>query len=173
MDRLQLQFSTTTHWASGIIRLFSHSYFSHVDAVITPGIPGLDSLTPRPYGLLGASDPGGVMIRAHNHYPFKTRRRITIVTDKADRIIELLASQIGKPFDSTAMGRVLDLNQRDWHKKDSWYCAELICWAFEEAEFFSYPLVVSKNRVTPYDLLLVLNHAFLDHNELNREVTDA
>lgn len=172
LDRLQLQFSTTEHWASGLIRLMTHSHFSHIDTIIPPGIPGLENLTPSPYGLLGASDPGGVMIRDPHYYPFKTRRRITIETDKADKVIELLATQIGKPFDATAMARVIDLNQRDWHKKDSWFCAELICWAFEEAGFFPYPLVQSKNRVTPADLLLILN-PYYDPAELNREVTDA
>ncbi len=172
MDRLQLQFSTTTHWASGLIRLMTHSHFSHIDAIIPPGFPGLESLTPKPYGLLGASDPGGVMIRTHDHYPFKRRRRITLVTDKADEIIRLMATQIGKPFDSTAMARVIDLNQRDWRMKESWFCAELICWALEEAGFFPYPLVQSKNRVTPADLLLILNPYF-DPVELTQEVTDA
>ena len=114
LGRLTLQFSTTPLWQSGVIRLLSHSHYSHVNVVIPPGFPNLEGLTPHPYGLLGASDPGGVMIRDPDYHVFKTRRRLTLITDKADKIVEAMATQIGKGFDDEALHRVIDLNWRDW-----------------------------------------------------------
>jgi len=174
LDRIQFQFSTTDHPISGLIRVFTHSEFSHVDAVIMPGFPTLENLTPNPYGLLGASnpgypDPGGVQLRAPNYHKMIKRRRITLMTDKADKIVELLASQIGKEFDEEALVRALDTNPRNWRLKNKWFCAELVLWALEEAGFFPYPLVGTKNRVTPGDLLLILN-PYYDPVELGREV---
>lgn len=148
-----------------------HSPFSHVDVIVPPGLPNLENLTPKPYGLLGASDPGGVMIRTPNYHEFKTRRRISIQTDKADIFIQKMASQIGKPFDDEALYRVIDLNQRDWRAKEKWFCSELVTWALEESGFFPYNLAVTKNRITPADLLLLLNPYF-DPVELEREVAE-
>jgi hypothetical protein len=171
MNEIVLQFSTTTHWQSGIIRLMTHSPYSHVDAVIPPGLPDIDKLTPKPYGLLGVSDPGGVMIRQAHYQGFKTRRRVTMKTDKADAFIQNMVSQLGKPFDPEALLRVVDLNRQDWRQRDKWFCSELVTWALEEAGFFNYDLAVTKNRVSPADLLLLLN-PYIDPNELNTEVID-
>ncbi len=110
---------------------------------------------PEPYGLFGASDPGGVICRSHDYQPFKTWHRATIITPLADRIVELVTSQVGKPFDDVAMKQVMSDEPRDWKVPDAWFCSELICWACEEAGLFK--VVVPKNRVTPSDLLLLLN----------------
>lgn len=147
-DHLCLVFSTSFAWQSGVIRLMCHSPYSHCDVMVED---------PVPHGLLGASDPGGVMVRSHDYQPFKAWRKATIKTDKADKVIELVKSQIGKPFDASAMHHVISEQQRDWKQPDAWFCSELICWALEEAGFFPYRLIVPKNRVTPADLLLLLN----------------
>jgi hypothetical protein len=173
LDRLTLQFSTTPLWQSGLIRLMSHSRFSHVDAIIKPGFPGIEAITPKPYGLLGASD-NGVMIRVPNYHVFKERRRITLETDKADAIVDALVSQLGKPFDEEALHKAIDLNWRDWRDDGSWFCSELMMWALEEAGYFDdekYPPKVDKNRVTPADLLLVLRGRF-DPEEYAQDITE-
>ena len=155
-----LQFSTSHAWQSEIIRFMCHSPFSHVDVIVPD--------PPRPHGCLGASDPGGVMIRPGDYQKFKTRRRATIVTEKAGAIIDLIQSQIGKPFDPKAMKAVLSSEPRDWRDPSAWFCSELVVWALERAGFFSH-LIVPKNRVTPADLLLLLNN-WIDPVEFAREI---
>lgn len=145
-DNFTLVFSTSFAWQSGVIRFMCHSPFSHVDIMLP---------SPNPYGLFGASDPGGVTLRQHDYQPFKAWHKATITTPLADRVIELVLSQKGKPFDDVAMKQVLSDTPRDWKIPDAWFCSELICWACEEAGLFR--VVVPKNRVTPADLLLLLN----------------
>ncbi len=146
-DSFTVVFSTSFAWQSGIIRFMCHSPFSHAD-IMLPG-------PPHPYGLFGASDPGGVILRNHDYQSFKAWHQATIHTPLADRIIELVLSQEGRPFDSVAMKQVLSDHVRDWKVPDAWFCSELIAWACEEAGLFK--IVVPKNRVTPADLLLLLN----------------
>jgi len=174
LDRLQLQFSTTGAWQSGLIRLATRSEFSHVDMVVPPGLAGLDALTPKPYGLLGASDPGGVMIRPPNYHAFLKRKRLTLVTDKAEAIIRRWATQVGKPFDDQALQRTFDLNWGDeWRDPDKWYCAEGVDWALLEEGFFDgrpFPVVVRLNHVTPEDIINQLAGEF-DPAEFAKEYT--
>jgi len=159
MDQLTLQFSTTSWAGSGAIRIATRSDFSHVDVVIPPGIAGLENLTPKPYGLLGAAEPGGVQIRPPDYQRFIHKRQLTLVTDKAGAIIKALATQIGKPFDHDALKRVFDPNFRDWEDNGKWYCAELVMWGLLEGDYFahrSYPVNISIGHVTPEDILGVL-----------------
>jgi hypothetical protein len=158
MNQIILQFSTSFAWQSGVIRFLCHSPFSHVDLILPD---------PVPHGCLGASDPGGVTVRAHDYQPFKTRRRATIKTDKAYEIVKLVQSQIGKPFDPKAMKAVLSDEPREWREPDAWFCSELIAWALEKSGFFSH-LIVPKNRITPSDLVLLLN-VWIDPEEFGRE----
>jgi hypothetical protein len=140
-------FSTSYALSSTLIRFLCHSPFSHAD-IMLPG-------PPHPYTLFGASDPGGVKQRPHDYQLFKAWRQATITTPLADKIVDLVRSQEGKPFDSIAMKHVLSDEPRDWKVPDAWFCSELICWACEEAGLFK--VVVPKDRVTPSDLLLLLN----------------
>jgi len=128
-----------------------HSPFSHVDIIL-------------PEGCLGASDPGGVMLRPFDYQIFKLKQRTTIKSDKTDKFIELVQSQIGKPFDPKALRSVLDNTPRNWRIPDAWFCSELVVWALEEAGFFPYKLIVPKNRISPADLLLLLN-PWIDREE--------
>ena len=115
-----------------------------------------------PEGLLGASDPGGVMIRPPDYEPFKLRQRATIKTGMADAIVALAKTQIGKPFDGAALHAFLhpdhpQTQSRDWRNVAAWFCAELHTWTCETLGFWPYRLLVSPNLVAPADLLLLLN----------------
>lgn len=157
-DTLTFQFSTSLEWSSGVIRRLCHSPFSHVDYV-------------TPDGLLGASDPGGVKIRPFNYQKFGTRRWAVVRTDKAARFHEIIRTEIGKPFDNDALWCFLgQMPTRDWRKPDRWFCSELITYALEESGFFPYKLVVAKDRVSPPDLLLLLN-PYLDVMRFSQEIT--
>ncbi len=145
-DSFTIVFSTSFALSSALIRFLCHSPFSHCDILLPE---------PIPYGLFGASDPGGVILRKYDYQKFKTWHQATIHTPLGDRIVELVLSQKGKPFDDVAMKQVMSDEPRDWKIPDAWFCSELICWACEEAGLFR--VVVPKNRVTPADLLLLLN----------------
>ena len=67
-------------------------------------------------------------------------------------IIEAAASQIGKPYDYSALlGLAL---HRDWQRENAWFCSELIAWAFEQNK---QPLLRSEvlRRVTPQHLWML------------------
>jgi hypothetical protein len=155
VGELIIQYSSSTAFASGIIRRLCHSAFSHVDIVL----PG--------EGLLGVSgedhklgDAGGVRVRSFTPWTYiAPPKQIRLKTDKADKIIANARSQLGKPFDNGALWDFLSdgPGDRDWRCEDSWFCSELVIWSIEEAGFFPVPLIQPKNRVTPADSLLILN----------------
>ena len=144
-DQFTLVFSTSFSWQSRIIRMMCHSQFSHVD---------LKVYDIEPYGLMGAAD-GGVAIRLHDEWPFKSYHETTIRHPNAAVFKQLVRSQLGKPFDDVALHQVISEIPRDWKKPDRWFCSELQAWALEEADIIK--IIVPKNRVTPGDLLLLLN----------------
>jgi hypothetical protein len=84
---------------------------------------------------------------------------MVIKTDKADAIVAAATSQLGKPFDSRSLKGFLSAKFpgiRDWRDPDSWFCAELVVWAFERAGYWKNPpLPWPKNRVSPTDTLLL------------------
>lgn len=161
---LQIQFSTSTAFTSGIIRRLCHSEFSHVDIVV----PG--------EGLLGVSgsdhsinDIGGVQIRPPGMWPYlNPPKTVRLKTDKADAVIALARGQIGKPFDNGALYGFLEdmgkTKKRDWRDHGAWFCSELVAWALESGGFFPYSLIAAKNRITPGDLLLLLNGFMTEDN---------
>ncbi len=160
---LSIQFSTSTAFTSGIIRRLCHSEFSHVDIV-------------TPEGLLGVSgsdhtinDIGGVQIRPSGMWPYLNPPKVArLATAGADAIIEVAKTQIGKPFDNDALYNFLEdmghTKKRDWRDHGAWFCSEFVAWALETCDFFPYTLVAAKNRITPADLLLLLNPFMTEEN---------
>jgi hypothetical protein len=175
--QFQLQFSTTPLAASGLIRVATKSKFSHVDVVVPRGLdPALDVFLPADasYGLLGASDPGGVMLRQPLYHQFLRRHRMTLVTDLADEFFQVMKGEIGKPFDNTALLRALDPNWRgaDWKDNGSWFCAELVAWALLRIGFWKHrkwDVEINLYNVTPEDILKYLAGDY-DPVEFDREL---
>lgn len=138
---IRLQFSANSGFISRAIRFMTFSDYGHVDFVLRDG------------RLLGSHIIGfrGVAIRPANYLTF-TRTLIAEVDADDDVVVALAESQIGRPFDYTAF-----INygfQRDWQEEDSWYCSELVAWAFKTG---GVPLLnwnVETWRITPRDLLL-------------------
>lgn len=172
MSEIVLQFSTTqdslSNWVSALIRRLCHSPFSHVDFVLDDG------------SLLGASDnaqapvlkgnPRGVAIRPPDYQAFGVRRRMVIKTDKADAIVNCALTQLGKPFDSSALHDFFNdafPGVRDWQENGRWFCAELVIWAFETGGYWlPTELLWPKNRVSPTDIFLIF---LMDSNWSNRD----
>ena len=158
MTKIVLQFSTcATSWQSTVIRKLCHSPFSHVDFVLPDG--NLLGSSGSPEIPVVEGNPNGVAVRPPNYQEFGIRRNAVIETNKGDEIERILRTQLGKPFDDEALYDFFGDFQlpRDWRQPDRWFCSELFTWAFEKGGLFSYDLLVPKNRVSPPDLLLLLN----------------
>lgn len=67
-------------------------------------------------------------------------------------VIEAATTQLGKPYDYTAVAG-LGL-RRVWKDADSWFCSELVAWAFDQG---GSPLfrTESMRRVTPENLWML------------------
>ncbi len=191
MAELLIQYSTSTAFASGVIRRLTHSPFSHTDIVITPEVAKHFNVSP---GLLGASgpdatterclayrrrhgrsaDPGGVLIRSMDPWPYMfppLTARLRCTDKVHDDTIAFALSQREKPFDKKAMHAFLrdraglSIVRRDWRDPAAWYCAELILRAPEVGGLFPYELILTKDVVSPNDTLLVFNPFIINAEE--------
>ena len=169
---VKLQFSTTVDaWAnrwSWVIRHMCHSPFSHVDFLMPDG------------SLLGASDSPaapvlkgnsrGVAIRPNDYEVYGYRRSMTIETPLSEQIMAAALSQLGKPFDNSALkGFLSDAppGKRNPMDNASWFCSELVIWSFETAGYwYPRPSVWPKNRISPSDILMLF---LFDPNWTNRD----
>lgn len=132
---ITLQFSTTKGIGSRVIRWATWSPFSHVDLVLDDG------------RLLGATARYGVTVR--DPEPTSACARFQVEAPAA--VVSMASSQIGRPYDWPGIfGYGF---RRSWQAQDSWFCSELIAWAFQEAGF---PLLRAERayRITPRDLLI-------------------
>lgn len=141
MATISLLFSTSGHPMSAVIRLGTWSDWSHVAI-----IDGDD--------VIEATAPAGVrrlpVVQAIAH---ATQAVIVELPCRDPRaVIAAAASQIGKPYDWTA---VLGLGlRRNWQEDDAWFCSELVAWAFQRA---GEPLFRAEvlRRVTPQHLWML------------------
>jgi len=158
---IRLQFSRSTELVSLLIAKACRSPFSHVDAVLEDG--NLLGASDSPNAPFVSGNPGGVAIRPPNYQPFAIRRiaHVYVPQRVETRFYDLLHSQLGEPFDNSAMHAVFSGNisdPRDWKDESAWFCSELKAWCLEEAGALDVPPLISKNRVTPPDLLLIISH---------------
>lgn len=68
----------------------------------------------------------------------------------AEAIIAAVRSQIGKPYDWTGFGGFV-FRSRNWQEDDSWFCSELVAWAFEQGGSPLFTPGISW-RITPQHL---------------------
>jgi hypothetical protein len=162
---IKLQFSMSTEASSALIGRITHSPFSHVDIILpdTHRFPGaLLGASNSPNALVLEGNPNGVAIRPPNYQLFR-RRNVAILAAPAAieaAFYEAALSQLGKPFDSAALHAFLDgapHTGRDWREDDQWFCSEHATWSLEKAKWFPWPIIVSKDRIAPPDLLLLSN----------------
>jgi hypothetical protein len=158
---IKLQFSRSTENISKLIAWACRSPFSHVDYVMADG--NLLGASDSPHAPFIEGNPCGVAIRPLDYQPFAIRRiaNIYVPSRVEARFDELMRSQLGEPFDSSAMHAVFkpdNMGERDWRDASMWFCSEFKVWGFEEAGALDVPPLVSKDRVTPADLLLIISH---------------
>ena len=174
LSELLCQFSTSPAFASMVIRRLSHSRFSHLDFILPGegllGVSGLGDYISG--GGMQTHDPGGVMVRPFDAWVYLEPPKIARVqapeaTVRA--IIEAGRSQIGKPFDNSALWGFLSdqvyEKKRNWRDTGQWYCSEFATWSQESGKLFPYPLIVTKDRVSPGDNLLMIN-PFMSHENI-------
>jgi hypothetical protein len=155
---LQIQFSTSTAFSSSVIRRLTHSPFSHVDFMLPDGLLGVSGVDES------IKDIGGVRVRPFNAWPYLTTPKVAHLNcpdEVTKKVIDAAKTQLGKPFDSSAMWGMLEDQAteklRNWRDPAQWFCSEFVAWAMETGGLFPYPLAVMKNRVSPADVLLLAN----------------
>ena len=137
MNAVTLVFSRKHHIGSLLLRAFLWSGWSHVAIVdgedVIEAVAG-DGVRRRPMAALLAESSEFVVV--------------SVPALNAQAVVAAAASQIGKPYDWRG---VLGIGfRRRWQDADSWFCSELVAWAFREA---GHPLFrLDEWRITPRDL---------------------
>lgn len=129
-----LQFSTQNTLLAAGIRWATWCDYSHVDFVL-------------PNGDLYGAIPKGV----RRHWPENYTRTKRFYVNAPIDVLNIALTQEGKDYDWRGIFG-FGIRAR-LHDKDSWFCSELVAWAFEQA---GYPLLRTEKywRITPRDLLL-------------------
>lgn len=141
----------TTNYHSPIswgIRAFTWSKWSHFEFLI-PGEGYLGAHLGECRTPEGLVIPSGVQIRPFDYDPGCTYQLADLECPDSirDKILAAATSQIGKPYDLTALFGIVA--HRDWKEPDSWFCTELGEWACETG---GLPLLNDAgefNRITP------------------------
>jgi uncharacterized protein YycO len=123
-----------------IVRWGTLSAFAHVGFKLDDGL------------VLDATPTYGVAIREAKDDETTEYFRVLAPRRHMDEAVTIALQQVGRPYDWSAIyGAVF---RRDWCDDSSYFCAELVEFAFSKAH---YPLVRDGhryNRITPRDLLL-------------------
>lgn len=91
--------------------------------------------------------PLAEIVEAHSEYVL-----VDVPAWASSEILAAACNQIGKPYDWTALFGLL--LHRDWQEDDSWFCSELVAWAFAQG---GDPLFRPEalHRVTPQHLWML------------------
>ncbi len=143
MPDIQIQFSTEANIASRVCHYYDHVWCSHVDAVMPNG------------GLLGAKLLGGVKIRPNLGFTKTLLVELPTTQTIYDKFYGFLRDQLGKPYDLSSVFAFAF--ERDVAANDSWFCSELIAVALDKSEYLPYSLFSKYNKITPGNLLFLLN----------------
>lgn len=137
---IEFRFVDGGDFVSDFIKFWTWGDWSHVDIK-------------TPTGWLGARSDGGVQIRPWDYTTFVCEEIRGIELDPAleAQIMEWYYSQIGKPYDYTAIiGMPF---RRDWNNSSRWFCSE---YAIGGCKRFGVDLLKADHldRVTPRDMYL-------------------
>lgn len=151
MASITLQFCAFDSIMGEMIDWFTQGLVGHVDAVMPDG------------SLLGAQHEAGlggklagVQIRPGNYGDtsgMRHRMRVTFVCGdvEANAFYDFLQSQIGKPYDTTAI--LAFVADRDWRRPEAWFCSELQAAALEHAGIIRR-LIAPSQKISPAGLML-------------------
>lgn len=141
MSTIQLLFSSSGSPMGALIRAATWSRWSHVALVA-----GGDVIEAAPFHGVRQVKLNDAIGQA------KEFALVELPARDPQRIIDAARSQVGKPYDWTA---VLGLGlRRDWQGRDAWFCSELIAWSASEAGEPWYRCE-SARQVTPQHLWML------------------
>jgi hypothetical protein len=149
---IKLRFVRGRDFPSEVISWFSAGHLSHVDAVLPNG----DLLGARSDIIKGI--PTGVQVRPPGYEQVALAVVMEIPSTALQEVAfyRFLRSQIGKPYDRTAIWAFAF--NRDWREEDAWFCSELVARALEMAGVLR-PLYLTANKITPVMLAVVVSEA--------------
>lgn len=157
LNAIRLQYSTEAGIGSAIIRWWTDSQWSHVDAVLPDG----RLLGARPDYPVRQSDgtmQTGVQIRPAGYAPFSEKLVVEIATDAADAFYAGLRCQLGKPY---SWGGVLDfVFDQDGDvimPGRGWFCDALVLAVAECKGVFPHKLAIPFSRIAPGASLLAFS----------------
>ena len=150
MSTVRIQFVLGFGVSSAVIALVGASHFSHCDCVLKSG-----ELLGSRSDVVGHTEPG-VQVRPAFYVPWKDRAVLSlkVTPSQEKKFLEFLHSQIGRPYDSTAIWGFAA--GRDWRSPDSWFCSELQMAALEAAGIVP-ALYTPVNKIYPSTLCTVLS----------------
>lgn len=142
MSALELLFCTNPrNPLSWMIRAGSWSRWSHVALVDGEHVieaVAIHGVVRTPLALRQAQDPTWCIS--------------SLPCRNAESILAAARTQLGKPYDYTG---VLGIGlHREWQQDDSWFCSELVAWAFAQGGDALFR-TESVRRVTPEDLWML------------------
>jgi uncharacterized protein YycO len=137
---VRVLFCTSKLPGAAIIRAVTWSDWSHV--AIVDGDEVIEATWPAV-----RVAPLAEVVAKHSRHTFAE-----IPCQDAAAVIAAVRSQVGKPYDLTALFGMLV--RRDWQEADAWFCSELVAWAFAEA---GAPLFRPEAlyRITPQHLWMI------------------
>ena len=144
MTTIRLIFSNSKKPLSPVIRAVTWSDYSHVAIISPSGELVIESTLSL----------GGVKIATLDE--FKARASeweiVEFQVNDSMAIWNAACTQLGKKYDWTALIGIPF--HRNWSEADSWFCSELVAWAFEQG---GTPLFRRENihRVTPGHLYMI------------------
>jgi hypothetical protein len=121
-----------------MIRVVTHSKWSHIGFA--------EQMDDGSWRTLSAMFDGGVKYRA------MPKQFILMTAPGVEEAYQEAKTQLGKPYDwRSILGIVMN---RDWREVDSWYCAEIVAWAFEQVMQPLFNTSFGVNWITPRDFFL-------------------
>lgn len=140
MDHVSILFCASSKIGSVLIRAVTWSSFSHV--AIVDGDEVIEAVWPKV-----RVAPLADVIAKHSRYCV-----VDIPCQDPGAVIAAARSQIGKPYDLTALFGLL--MHRDWQEADQWFCSELVAWSFSQG---GSPLFRAEvmHRITPQHLWML------------------
>lgn len=140
--KIRVLFSRRALPVSLLIRTVTWSAWSHVEIMDGDDLIGAEMLT-------------GVSVTKLAHRLDISSRAAIVEFPCADpaAVIAAARGELGRGYDFLGLLGILS-RQRDWQSRDSWFCSELVAWAFDAggSPLFRSELV---NRVTPQHLWML------------------
>ena len=140
---LKLRFSRSNSIGSRLIRWFTRSEYSHVEAEHWLGY----RIGATPFGVTKSYHNPVSQLEGDGAYLYKY---VTLSHEQSLRFWTFLGQQVGKPYDWSGLFGFV--SNRDWEDPDKWFCSELVAAGLVQV---GVSLLSEKPaRVTPRDLLV-------------------